>query len=217
MDSVQTLLDAGPTPLDDLLDLGLGQQWCVGTQYSLISSLRPEFGMEFLIKKDPTSVSFLYQVSWLRDGSPGRDGTDLPTEVLFSGSDGRPVEKRWRDSAGQLHRDDDKPAVVTARTLQWYRHGQLHRDGGKPAKHVRQLCDVPFRELEWYDDGCLQRHALSWCPEDMPPSSTCRPFTCFRHGMFSRFTWQTAPVAPDTWVGDNAHFASDLDLVVELW
>ena len=39
-----------------------------------------------------------------------------------------------RDENGQLHRDEDKPAVADLDGLvMYYKHGKKHRDGGKPA------------------------------------------------------------------------------------
>ena len=52
--------------------------------------------------------------------------------------------------AGNLHRDNDEPAIIHANGDQeWWRYGQLHRDNGGPAiiRHdgIR----------EWYRDGVL--------------------------------------------------------------
>ena len=40
----------------------------------------------------------------------------------------------WRNIAGKLHRDGDKPAVVYSNgTQEWWVNGQRHRDNGLPA------------------------------------------------------------------------------------
>jgi len=40
----------------------------------------------------------------------------------------------WKNSAGQLHRDNDQPAVINADgSKEWYQNDLLHRDGDKPA------------------------------------------------------------------------------------
>lgn len=40
----------------------------------------------------------------------------------------------FRNEAGELHRDGDKPAFVELfSTMIWAQHGQRHRDGDKPA------------------------------------------------------------------------------------
>ena len=58
------------------------------------------------------------------------------TEDLGHGSThrvGLQGDEEWR-LHGQLHRDNDLPAVTRPGGYQaWYQHGQLHRGGGKPA------------------------------------------------------------------------------------
>ena len=42
--------------------------------------------------------------------------------------------QRWYDADGELHRDDDRPALVWANGYQsWWQHGLRHRDGDRPA------------------------------------------------------------------------------------
>ena len=43
-------------------------------------------------------------------------------------------DKRWFNEEGQLHRDNDLPAVIYADGSQfWYKNGELHRDNDLPA------------------------------------------------------------------------------------
>jgi hypothetical protein len=59
--------------------------------------------------------------------------------------------ERWYNKDNQLHRDDDKPAVVHPNGIQyWYRNGMLHRDGG-PAT------SFPDGSESWFKDGILHR------------------------------------------------------------
>lgn len=52
---------------------------------------------------------------------------------------------------GKLHRDDDRPAVITSTGSQhWYRRGQRHRDNDLPAS----VCS--YGDIEWWVNG--QRH-----------------------------------------------------------
>jgi hypothetical protein len=40
----------------------------------------------------------------------------------------------WRNSAGQLHRDNDQPAIIYSDgSKKWYQNGKLHRDNDQPA------------------------------------------------------------------------------------
>jgi hypothetical protein len=216
MDALQALLDAGPTPLDDILALG---DWLMLTQYHLTSTIHPELGMMFRIETGRASSDHLYRITWLRNGVPGRDGDDVPAEVLFTGIRGRPVEKKWFNLKGQLHRDGDKPAVVTTEMLEWYQNGKLHREHG-PARHVRHLhASPPFRELMWYQDGKRHRdvmepaNALAWpVDQGQPAPWTNRDGALFLRGRFVRWTFQTVPVPAKEWVYDNVHFRVELDM-----
>jgi hypothetical protein len=53
---------------------------------------------------------------------------------------------------GQIHRDDDKPAIedISNSHTEWYQYGKPHRDGDKPA----YICDDRY---EWYQYGKLHR------------------------------------------------------------
>jgi len=51
-----------------------------------------------------------------------------PTEISSYGT------KIWRNSAGQYHREGDKPAFIGSNgTVVYYKEGMRHRDGDKPA------------------------------------------------------------------------------------
>lgn len=64
---------------------------------------------------------------------------DPPTEINKHG------EKKWKDTDGKYHRDNDLPAIVdTVGNLRWFQHGVYSRKDGKPT-HV-------------YIDGTLK-----WC------------------------------------------------------
>jgi len=53
---------------------------------------------------------------------------DPPTEIDSNGT------KFWKNSSGQLHRDNDKPAVEWASgSKEWWINGKWHRDNDKPA------------------------------------------------------------------------------------
>ena len=60
------------------------------------------------------------------------------------------VEREWFYKAGQLHREGDRPAVVSYRSdgsverEEFFKSGQLHREGDRPAE-------------VWYrDDGSVE-------------------------------------------------------------
>jgi hypothetical protein len=69
-------------------------------------------------------------------------------------------------SEGRLHRDGDKPAVVTFTedgcllSLEWYYAGRQHRDGNRPAVIVYQHkdnCETPKKLYrEWWLNGVKQ-------------------------------------------------------------
>ncbi len=55
--------------------------------------------------------------------------------------------REWRDAKGQLHRDNDLPAVKWQDGIRcWYQHGKLHREAG--AAYVE-----PNGHTEFYIDG----------------------------------------------------------------
>src|SRR5688572_12748152 len=60
------------------------------------------------------------------------------------------VEK-WYDEKGQLHRDNDLPAMSRDELLCWYQHGKLHRENDKPAVIDREGCQ------EWWFEDKLHR------------------------------------------------------------
>jgi len=75
-----------------------------------------------------------------------------------------PKRKEWRigkkdindsscldDITGALHRDNDEPAIVSAKGYKaWYQNGLRHRDNGLPA--------IEFEGFKcWYQNGKLHR------------------------------------------------------------
>ena len=59
--------------------------------------------------------------------------------------------KEWRIN-GKLHRDNDKPAIIWSNGIQqWYINGKLHRDDDKPA------VIGPDGRKEWYKNGEYHR------------------------------------------------------------
>jgi len=64
------------------------------------------------------------------------------------------MTKHYRD--GQLHRDDDEPAVYSRHSLEWWQHGKLHRDGDLPARITPEtMDDMSYRE--WWQNGVKHR------------------------------------------------------------
>lgn len=65
----------------------------------------------------------------------------------------------WRNEEGLLHRENDKPAVVTYKpngdieTEIWYLNGKKHRVNG-PARVIDQKYDDPLFSL-YYLNGCI--------------------------------------------------------------
>ena len=54
--------------------------------------------------------------------------SDEPTEIDEYGA------KIWKNAEGQIHRDDDLPAVITLNGYYtWYQNGKRHRDNDLPA------------------------------------------------------------------------------------
>jgi len=55
--------------------------------------------------------------------------------------------KRWYNSNGERHRDNDLPAVECAHgTKYWYSNGKLHRDNGPAVEYASGF-------KEWYKNG----------------------------------------------------------------
>ncbi len=43
-------------------------------------------------------------------------------------------DKRWYNKAGQLHRENDKPAIIWQNGYkEWWVNGKIHRDNDQPA------------------------------------------------------------------------------------
>jgi hypothetical protein len=71
---------------------------------------------------------------------------DKPTKIDGNGN------KYWHNKAGELHRDNDLPAIVyTNGSQQWYQNDYLHRDNDKPAIITR------FGDNYWYQHDKLHR------------------------------------------------------------
>ena len=104
----------------------------------------------------------------------------VSSEVMTSYNDGSHTKKHkdgsleWRKNH-KLHRDDDKPAYISANgMLAWHKNGVYHRDGDKPARiyangglkwlknGVYHRGDMPVliradASLEWYKSGLPHR------------------------------------------------------------
>jgi len=60
--------------------------------------------------------------------------------------------KRWRLPNGDLHREDDLPAVeAISGSKSWYKNNKLHRDNDKPAY------EGPYGDKFWYINGKFHR------------------------------------------------------------
>lgn len=75
-------------------------------------------------------------------------------EIDYSDSDRKPDDvtskgtKFWRNEKGELHRGDDKPAVMRADGSKfWFKNGMRHRDDDKPA--IEYASGVKY----WYENG----------------------------------------------------------------
>jgi hypothetical protein len=65
-------------------------------------------------------------------------------------------EHRWYNRAGQLHRDGDLPAFISADGAQhWYKEGKWHRDGDLPAIICADGRQDWYKEGKWHRDGDL--------------------------------------------------------------
>jgi hypothetical protein len=78
-----------------------------------------------------------------------------------------------RYRGGRLHRDGDRPAVVSAQVRCWYQDGQLHRDGDKPAK-------TSILGHEWYQRGQLHRDG------DKPAKTSILGYEWYQRGLLHR-------------------------------
>jgi len=73
---------------------------------------------------------------------------DNPTEIDSYGN------KIWRNSAGQIHREGDKPAVIYSNgTVEYYKEDKLHREGDKPAVIYSNGTAEYYKEGKLYRDG----------------------------------------------------------------
>jgi len=71
-----------------------------------------------------------------------------PTEINSEGT------KFWRNSAGQRHREGDKPAVIYPDgSAFYYKEGKIHRDGDKPAVIYPDGSAFYYKEGKIHRDG----------------------------------------------------------------
>jgi len=69
-----------------------------------------------------------------------------PTEITSYGT------KIWKNSAGQYHREGDKPAVIYSDgAIEYWKEGKRHRDGDKPA------FIYPNGAIEYWKEGNRHR------------------------------------------------------------
>lgn len=113
---------------------------------------------------------------------------------------GRGGTHEWRDANGDLHRDDDKPAVIDPvyGWCSWFQRGQLHRDDDKPA-HVDELAGL----AEWYQHGQPARAGLEPSHIQLPTKNETRG--C-RLWLTTGYRTASAPTATTPWTR-NVHYA----------
>lgn len=88
-------------------------------------------------------------LEWHVHGQRRREQEDLPAVIC----NGDHAYMEWHNAAGQLHRDDDKPAkVFESGTMMWFQAGKYHRDGDLPAVISSD------GKQEWYQNGLRHRH-----------------------------------------------------------
>ena len=71
--------------------------------------------------------------------------TQVPTEIFSSGL------KLWKNKKGQLHRNNDEPALTCSHVQCWCENGEWHRDGDLPALVYSN------GTKKWYQHGKLHR------------------------------------------------------------
>lgn len=76
--------------------------------------------------------------------------------------------KCWYNKEGQLHRENDLPAVVFANgTQHWFRNGKLHRDS-KDQKGKTLPAVIAKGNKMWYSNGNLHRDDVNGAGEQLP-------------------------------------------------
>ena len=69
---------------------------------------------------------------------------------------------------GQLHREDDQPAVIDKDTKYWCKYGILHREGDRPAI-ITKKAEAWFKDGRLHRDGdqpaFISRKTKVWCKE----------------------------------------------------
>lgn len=101
-------------------------------------------------------------MEWHFNGEPWRLDGDCTERVALMDM------YTWRNRTGDMHREGDLPARVSATCMEWRINGNLHRSGGKPAivcanrdcyYHGKPLMckkvevDGGYRCLEWWTNG----------------------------------------------------------------
>lgn len=83
----------------------------------------------------------------------GAESEHLGDQVDSSPIDSSPVvnggHKEWRNSKGELHREDGPAIEYFDGAKEWYRNGELHREDGPAAEY-------PDGERLWFRNG--KRH-----------------------------------------------------------
>jgi hypothetical protein len=73
---------------------------------------------------------------------------DQPAVIWTNGT-------QWWYHHGEIHRDNDRPAIVNYGTQDWVQHGQFHRDNDQPARIFANGCK------EWYRHNILYKSTHS--------------------------------------------------------
>ena len=111
------------------------------------------------------------------------EGKEPSAKVFWEGT------REWRNAEGELHRDNDLPAVIYLNGQEeWYRHGKLHRDGDMPAIVHSD------GSQEWYQHGELHRD--NDLPAVIRPSGSQK---WYQHGMLHRDGDMPAIVSPNNY------------------
>jgi len=119
------------------------------------------------------------------------------------------VTEYWCDKANRLHRNTDRPAVITnAREFMWYNHGLQHRGGDKPA------FISPYKN-EWLKKG--ERHRDNDKPAVVYWLEPLKMW--YRRGKLHRSNDKPAYVAPgvsEWWTNGEIHRDNDKPAFIAL-
>jgi hypothetical protein len=111
----------------------INQFYCVTKmKITRINSANHEFTVYVENDDEMTSLISFIQIQEIiqlkANEAKTTDISNAPTKIDENGN------KYWRNKAGQLHRDNDKPACVYTNGHQfWYQNDKLHRDNDLPA------------------------------------------------------------------------------------